>query len=194
MNVYFNASIAGKKRFPAEFKTIVSVIESLGHKVYSDHVLKRDPEAVNKQTRKQHEADFQKAREEIQKSEVMIVEATYPSIGVGHTTTIALEMHKSVLILHQNDPHGLLIGDPNRLLFLKKYRAGDKQMLKKIIRDFLEKASKRLLNVRFNLMIDETEENYLEWVSKIQKISKADYIRQLIDNDLKNDNDYDNFS
>lgn len=34
-------------------------------------------------------------------------------------------------------------------------------------------------------MIDETEEEHLGWASKKKGISKADYLRQLIDEDLK---------
>src|SRR3989344_3448817 len=193
MNIYFNASLAGKEKYLKEFREIISIIEDLGHMVYSDHVMKRDAENINRQIRKYHELDFRRARNEIQKSDAMVVEATYPSIGVGHTMTIALEMHKSVFVLYQNEPHGLLVGDPNRLLFLKKYKPEDNQELKNIIKGFLERVNKRVLKKRFNLMIDEMEEEYLEWKSKKRKISKADCIRQLIDDNLRKDKDYDNF-
>lgn len=190
MKVYFNASMTGQEKYSKEFKTIIKIIEDLGNDVYSEHVSKRNPKDVNNQTIEQHEADFKKARDQIQKSDVMVVEATYPSIGVGHTMTIALEMHKGVLVLYQNTPHGLLVGDPNRLLTLKKYNLKEIGRLKDVIQTFLEKTSKRLLNKRFNLMIDETEDEYLEWVSQKRGISRADYIRQLIDEDIKNDKDY----
>ena len=194
MKVYFNASMAGQEKYSKEFKAIIKIIEDLGNDVYSEHISQRNPKDVNNQTTEQHEADFKKARDQIQKSDVMVVEATYPSIGVGHTMTIALEMHKGVLVLYQNTPHGLLVGDPNRLLTLKKYSLKDIEELKSVIETFLEKANKRLLNKRFNLMIDETEDEYLEWVSQKRGISRADYIRQLIDEDLKNDNDYNRIS
>lgn len=182
--------MTGQEKYSKEFKTIIKIIEDLGNDVYSEHVSKRNPKDVNNQTIEQHEADFKKARDQIQKSDVMVVEATYPSIGVGHTMTIALEMHKGVLVLYQNTPHGLLVGDPNRLLTLKKYNLKEIGRLKDVIQTFLEKTSKRLLNKRFNLMIDETEDEYLEWVSQKRGISRADYIRQLIDEDIKNDKDY----
>lgn len=180
--------MAGREKYLKQFKAIVKTIENLNHEVYSDHVFKRDYRKVNKQSNKQHEFDFQKARDKIQKSDVMVVEATYPSIGVGHTMTIALEMHKAVLVLYQNDPHGLLVGDPNRLLTAKKYSLKDIKNLKNVISTFLEKANRRLLNKRFNFMIDEMEEEYLEWASNKKGVSKADYIRQLIDEDLKGNN------
>lgn len=180
--------MAGREKYSKQFKAIVKTIENLKHEVYSNHVFKRDYRNVNKQSNKQHEFDFQKARDQIQKSDVMIVEATYPSIGVGHMMTIALDMHKAVLVLYQNDPHGLLVGDPNRLLTVKKYNLKENKTLKNIISTFLEKANRRLLNKRFNFMIDEMEEEYLELASNKRGVSKADYIRQLIDEDLKENN------
>lgn len=190
MRVYFNASIAGKDKHIKEFEAITKTAEDLGCTVYKDHVLKRDASRVNNQTRLQHEKDFRKARERIQNSDVMIVEASYPSIGVGYTMTIALEMNKPILVLYKNDPHGLLVGDPNRLLKLKKYDLKNKVGLKKAIYHFLENSKKRILNIRFNLMIDENEENYLEWISKKMNISKANYIRNLIDEEMRNKMEY----
>lgn len=180
--------MAGREKYLKQFRAIVKTLENLKHEVYSNHVFKRDFRKVNRQTKKEHEFDFQKARDQIQKSDVMVVEGTYPSIGVGHMMTIALEMHKAVLVLYQNDPHGLLVGDPNRLLTVKKYSLKDGKALKNALSVFLEKANRRLLNKRFNFMIDEMEEDYLEWASNKKGISKADYIRQLIDEDLKENN------
>lgn len=194
MKIYFNASLLGKEKYLKEFKEIIKIFSELGHEVYSDHVMKRDYKKVNKQTREQHEADFQKARNQIQESDVMIVEATYPSIGVGHTMTIALEMYKSVLILYQNQttPHGLLIG--NRLLTVKKYSLKNSEKLKQIIKTFLIKAEQHLLKKRFNFMLDKTQEDYLDWVSKIQRISKANFIRILIDKNIRGDRAYSKIS
>jgi len=185
MKAYFNASLAGKEKYPKEFKAIIKIIKDLSHEVYSDHVMKRDYKKVNKQTRGQHEADFQRARNQIQKSDVMVAEATYPSIGVGHTMTIALEMYKSVLILYQTTPHGLLIGDPNRLLTVKRYSLKSPQKLKQIIKTFLKRSERRLLKKRFNFMLDKTQEDYLNWMSKKQGISKANFLRQLIDESIQ---------
>lgn len=190
MKVYFNASLAGKEKYQEEFKTLIKIIKELEHDVYADHIMNRDHRKLNKQTKEEHEANFQKARNQIQKSDVMIVEATYPSIGVGYAMTIALEMYKSVLVLCQTTPHGLLIGDPNRLLTVKKYKIKNREKLKDIIKMFLKKSESRLLKKRFNFMIDQTQEEYLEWVSKKQLISKSNFIRQLVDESLKNNKEY----
>lgn len=199
MKIYFNASLAGRLKYERQFKKIVQLIEELGHDVYADHVLKRDFKEVNRQSRQQHEADFQKARKKIQQSDAMIVEASYPSIGVGRTMSICLEMKKNVLVLYQTVPHGLLlgeehllIGDKNRLLTVKKYGIENAVKLREIITTFLKKVEKRTLKIRFNLMIDKAQKDYLNWISKRQTISKSDFIRQLIDKSILNNGQFRN--
>lgn len=185
MRVYFNASMDGRPRCVKHFRPIVKAIKGLNHKVFSDHVLK--VKKINGD-KKQIQFDFQRARESIQKSDVMVMEATYPSIEVGHMMALALEMHKAVLVLYQDGHYNLSMGDPNRLLTVRKYDPSDYKALKKTVSVFLDKANKRLLNKRFNFMIDETEEEYLGWTSKKKGISRADYLRQLIDEDLRKNN------
>lgn len=193
MKVYFNASLFGKEKYSEEFNLIIECVKKSGHEIYAEHVMKRDFKVVNKQGKEQHEADFQRARKEIQKSDFVIAEATSPSIGVGYIISIALELYKPVLILYQNTPHGLLMGDPNRLLTVKKYSLKDAVRLKRIIQLFLEKAKNRLLKKRFNFMLDKIQEDYLEWISRQETMSKANFIRQLIDKNMQKNKEYKNF-
>lgn len=183
MKAYFNASLFGKEKYLKDYKTIIKIIHELGHTAYADHVMNREPKDVQKYSPDQHAKDFQKIRKTIEKSDVMIIEATYPSIGVGHTMAMALQMYKNVLVLYRSPetPHGLLIGDPDRLLSIKKYDPDNYEKLKSIIDTFLKKAQKRLLKIRLNLMIDKEQEEYLNFVSQTKGVSKSDFIRQLID-------------
>ncbi len=190
MKIYFNASLAGKEEYLKEFKAILKVANKLADQVYADHVMKRNYRQVNKQTKKQHELDFQRARNMISKSDVMIVEATYPSIGVGHTMTIALEMYKPTLVLYRTTPHGLLIGDLNRLLTIKKYSLRNKKRLGQTIKTFLKKSKKKILKKRFNFMLDQTQDDYLNWISKRENISKANFIRMLIGKSTDENKEY----
>lgn len=183
MKVYFNASLAGKGKYLKEYKAIIKTIHDLGHTVYADHVMLREAAEVSKQTKDQHDKDYRKARQQIENSDVMIVEATHPSIGVGHTISIALQMYRSVLILYRNPeaPHGMLVGDPDRLMFVKKYSLEFPDKLNDTIATFLYNAQRKLLKIRFNLMIDREQEEYLNMISQVKAISKSDFVRQLID-------------
>ncbi|MBI4098039.1 MAG: hypothetical protein HY426_03280 [Candidatus Levybacteria bacterium] len=187
MKIYFNASLAGKKDYLEHYKIIINVVKKIGHEVISDQVMKRDVANVNLQTKEEHAKDFQKAKKEIKNSDVMIIEGTAPSIGVGLLMGIALDMYKPVLILYLTTPHGLLIGDPDRLLTVKYYASGDRAGLRKIIKVFLESANKRALKYKFNLMINKSQKDYLGKVSKNIGVSRAKVIRNLIDIEFKRD-------
>ncbi len=187
MKIFFNASLAGKGKYLKEYETIIKTMTRMGHTVYSEHIISRDAEKVRKQSNEEHERDYRRVREQIEKSDVMVVEATYPSIGVGHIISIALQNYKSVLILYRSPeaPHGMLVGDPERLIFIRKYSPDQPEKLKAILEKFLDNAKKKLLNVRFNMMIDKEEEEYLDMVSRMKGISKSDFVRQLIDKSLR---------
>ena len=50
---------------------------------------------------------------------------------------------------------------------------------------FLEKAEKKLLKKRFNFLLSENQDEYLNSVSQKENISKAYFIRRLIDEALE---------
>uniref|UniRef100_A0A7V3J9T9 Ribbon-helix-helix protein CopG domain-containing protein n=1 Tax=candidate division CPR3 bacterium TaxID=2268181 RepID=A0A7V3J9T9_UNCC3 len=180
MKVFFHSSIFGKQFYKEHYKTIVKICEDSGHQVYADHMLKRNYTDTDRFTPKEHQRDFQKLTKQIKESDAVIVEGTYPSIGTGHYMTIALNYLKPVLVLYQKDPHGVLVGDPNRLLVLKKYSIEDRENLKKKIKEFLITARKKTLKNRFNLMLDDEMVEYLDKKSKENRVSKADVVRQLV--------------
>lgn len=180
MKIFFHASIYGKRLYEKQYKTIVKLCVDTNNEIYADHILKRNYHDTDKFTRKGHENDFQKITKEIRKSDAVIVEGTYPSIGTGHYMTIALNYLKPVLVLYQKNPHGVLVGDPNRLLFLEKYNIKQIDDLAKKINRFLLTAKKKTLKNRFNLMLDNEMVNFLDSQAKKTGFSKADIIRQMI--------------
>jgi len=120
MVIFFHSSIFGKQYYKDNYEEIVSVCKKLGNKVFSDHMLKRDYTDTDKFTREEHQKDFQKLSSQIKESDVVVIEGSYPSTGTGHYMTIALNYSKPVLVLYTKNPHGVLVGDPNRLLFFEK--------------------------------------------------------------------------
>jgi len=186
MKIFFHASIYGKRFYERQYKAIVEICKTNKNEVYSDHILKRSYHNKDKFTREDHERDFRKITNEIKKSDTVIVEGTYPSIGTGHYITIALSYLKPVLVLYQKNPHGILVGDPNRLLFLEKYNINDLDGLNKKITKFILIAKKKTLKNRFNLMLDNEMVEFLNVQAKKLNLSKADLIRQMISEKIKN--------
>lgn len=180
MKIFFHSSIFAKQKNEKNYKTIVDICKNLGNEVFADHMLKRSYHDTDKFSRKEHEADFQRLTKQIKESDVVIVEGTAPSIGTGHYMTIALGYLKPVLVLYQKKPHGVLVGDPNRLLVLRKYKLEDIDDLKNKIELFLKNSDDKKLKNRFNLMLDNQMVSFLEKRSNELKVSKADVVRKLI--------------
>lgn len=180
MKIFFHSSIFAKQKYEKNYKVIVDICKKSGHEVFADHMLKRSYHDTDKFSRKEHESDFQGLTKQIKDSDVMIVEGTAPSIGTGHYMTIALGYLKPVLVLYQKRPHGVLVGDPNRLLVLRKYNLKDIGDLKNKIILFLENSDDMKLKNRFNLMLDNQMVSFLENRSNELKVSKADVVRKLI--------------
>lgn len=185
MNIFFHASIYGKRLYEKQYKNIVKICSEIGNNVYADHILRRSYHDTDKFTREEHEKDFKKITNEIKKSDAVIIEGTYPSIGTGHYMTIALGYLKPALVLYQKNPHGVLVGDPNRLLFLDKYDINKPDDLKRKIIKFLLVAKKKTLKNRFNLMLDEEMVDFLDIQAKRMNLSKADLVRQMIFEKIK---------
>lgn len=185
MKIFFHASLYGKRLYKKEYETIVRLCKDTNNQIYSDHILKRNYHDTDNFSRQDHEKDFQQLTSEIKKSNVVIVEGTYPSIGTGHYMTIALNYLKPVLVLYKKNPHGVLVGDPNRLLFLEKYNSNNLDELRGKISKFLLIADKKTLKNRFNIMLDEQMVDYLDRQSMKIGSSKADVVRQMILEKLK---------
>lgn len=184
MNIFFHASIFAKEQFEVQYSEIVRICRSAGHNIFDDHILNRSYRDTDKFDIKQHQNDFKKLTKQIRMSDVVIVEGTAPSIGTGHYMTIALFHLKPTLVLYQGNPHGVLVGDPNRLLSLKKYSLSNISDLEVKLLQFLKESKVKLLKNRFNLMLDDEMMSLLAEHALKKNTSKADVLRNLITENL----------
>lgn len=186
MKVFFSASIAGKNKYLKDYEMIIRAIKEFGHDVYSDHVMKNECDRDDLKLKKDYREYSKSIKNLLNESDVVVAETSFPSIMVGFILHLALQQRKSILVLFQNNPHRILVGDTSKFLVLRRYRPNQYQKLKKILSKFFDKARDKSLYIRFNLMIDETLDRIIEKKSKKENISKADYIRKLIEEDDNN--------
>ncbi len=186
MKVFFNASIAGKNKHLQDYKIVINAIKELGHTVYSNHVIKNECDREDLKLEKDYRKYSKSIKDLLSKSDVVVTETSFPSIMVGFVLCLALQQRKSVLALFQNNPHRILVGDNSKLLTLRRYRPDQYQRLKKILSKFFDKDKNKSLHIRFNLMINKTLNRTIEKKSRKENISKADYIRRVIEEDIDN--------
>jgi len=121
---------------------------------------------------------------DIKKADGIVIEATDTNFDMGRLITLALLQHKPVLILQKKDSgQGLDLGE-SRLVSNKTYKTADDKKLMKLVKDFTEDIKKQRLSYRFNLMLSRDINSYLMDQAQAKNISKADYIRTLIIQDM----------
>jgi len=122
---------------------------------------------------------------EIKKADGIVVECSETNFDLGRLLTLSLLQHKPVLLLQMKvHTHELELGE-SRLVTKKTYKPEDEKHIEKCLINFVSIIEKQRLSYRFNLMLSRDINNYLMDQAQNKSISKADYIRTLIVQDMK---------
>jgi len=105
----------------------------------------------------------------------------------GFQVAEAAERQRYVLVLvpaGSEDKAG--VREDSKFLTLKSFQ---EENLSRIIKEYLDHRKRGNLK-RFNFVIPSEQVQYLEWVAKNKKQSKSDFVRELIQKEMGNDEDY----
>jgi hypothetical protein len=188
MKLFYNASLTGKKLFLREYEAIYAVIKET-EKITMLHspVLVGTPEKVVAETISQASAYFKKLQGWIKEADVCVFEASYPSMGVGYEIAMAMQLGKSVIVLHLPDKKSeVLSGLTSDKLQMIEYTI---ETLSVILKKALAYAVEQQ-DTRFNFFVSPRIINFLDWIAKKKRIPRAVYLRRLIEEDLKKNKDY----
>lgn len=174
MNVVFLSSPTEKKE---KYDFILDVLKKYKLKVFNGtYPFKADLKQLQR-----YEADVIK---EIKKCDAMVVEGTNTTIDLGRFITLGLQQHKSVLLLQKEGQSTQPLLSNSRLVKMTVYNPAKTAKVKEIIDDFIDQMKKQRLVYRFNLMLSPDINEYVMDKAQKQGISKADYIRSLIADDM----------
>lgn len=186
MKIYFTASITGKKFYKENYVRIVEEMNRFGCTVY-DNTANKERKDIENLTRTQLDANFKEIWKSMKESDVVVAEISYPSVSIGFEVTSALKMSKQVLVLHVPTNHASLLGATrDRNLVVCEYSLENLNIK-------LSKALRKLendINVRFNLFISKNLMANLDSVALNQRMNKSEYVRQLIERDMKRNKRY----
>lgn len=180
MNIYFTASIVGRKRYLQNYLNIIEILSKKGHKVTSDHIIKSSENQINFQTEEQRKKFHKRLKKWIMDANAVVVETSFPSISVGFEISLALNLGKPVLLLHTNEGPTLLSSYSSEKLFCEKYTEAT---LRDVIEDFLLFVEGNA-DSRFTFFITSNIAHFLEKVSREKKIPKSVYLRKLIEKEI----------
>lgn len=181
MNVYFTASIVGKKHYLKNYLQIIEILKAKGFQVQSDHIIKSTEEEIRMETIKKRMIFHQKLQKWISSCDFLVAEVSFPSISVGYEISMAVHKGKPVLLLYKDGVGpSLFINHYDERVVCEKY---DQYSLAEIIEDFL-KYIKGTSDTRFTFYITRVMNNFLEKQAKMKRLPKAAYLRELIHRDM----------
>lgn len=125
-----------------------------------------------------------------EQADLLVIETNKDSIALGYQIGIFINNRKPVLILH---PKNTQLGDfvPGQIDNIYQYitiKAYTTPQINVILKNYLEelKVDKR----RFNFFITSDLVEYLNWVPFAKKKARSEFMRQLIRDQMKKDNEY----
>ena len=182
MNVYFTASIIGKKNFLNNYLSIIDILRKNGSTVQSEHIINETESAIHIETREARLKFLRKLESWIRKCDFMVVETSFPSISVGYEISLGVQYHKPVLILYSiGNPPSLLAHHSDGTVVCEKYTSAT---LRTIIDDFVNYV-REACDRRFTFFITPQIAVYLQKVSRKEKMPKSVYLRKLIESHIK---------
>lgn len=125
--------------------------------------------------------------EAINRSDIVIIEATNYGFQEGFYTSQALQQKKPVLLITRENIRGRLVhGIKNKLLTVSHYDSHDD--LKKIVNKFIKSNTISTKDLRFNFFIDRHIYSYLREVSYETGKNKSEIIRELLEEEIDRKN------
>lgn len=186
MKVYFVGSIRGKKKYQANYETIVNLLKSKGHDVFEDTIRPSENEVYTMEA--PQKSDFvSQVNKWIAASDIVIAEISFPSVGVGYEIAHSVSKGKPVVVLADNaDAMHFVDGIIADKLVTVQYT---NENLEAELSSAIEYASD-IQDTRFNFFISPKHQNYLDWISKERKIPRAVFLRNLIEREMENDEEF----
>jgi len=99
MKIYFAFTVTGNRSKLEDTKKLVSLLEEKGHFILTKHLFSNDPFEIDSKLRP--EQVFLRDMEWLQSSDIVIIEATGSSFGIGFEAGYALgALNKTVYLLY----------------------------------------------------------------------------------------------
>jgi hypothetical protein len=186
MKVHFIGDLSGNK---VDYKRIVDIVKKRGNELITEHSIVRTLKDVETETPEDAELYAKKMSQWLKQSDMVIVETTIPLLGAGYEIAIALQLGKPVIALYRpdgkNTPHVLKGLESDKLQVIGY---NDKN-LEEALGLAMEYATEQM-DTRFNFFVSPSIVNYLDWVAKKRKLPRAVYLRRLIEEDMRANDEY----
>lgn len=183
MKIFYTASYLGKQKYQENYNQVLKAIEETGAEVISpekgNYQSLLTPQEVEelKYPKKIH---YEAIRKGILWSDAVVIEITNEDFQLGHEATLAIQNKKYVLCLSLFEDFSEKI--QNRYFYGAKY---NEYNIEEIIDNFIKTVEDDQFSERFNLFLSPTQSQYLDKKALENKMNKSEYLRFLLDRDMK---------
>lgn len=190
MNIFFTCSTSALLENYKRYNRFIKAIKEAGHKI-SDEWVDEAKYNISIGNLGDTDAFYQRKLEAIYNSDLLIAEGTIKSFTVGHQITIALTRSIPVLFFYQENKKtaksSYVEGIKSIWLTKASYRNDNEAI--QLMLDFIKTYSNKNKKYRFNLVLTQAENAFLESQMKKLNISKTEIIRSLIKKEMNVDNE-----
>lgn len=191
MKVFFSCSTGNLLDHKDDYLAIVDSIEHNGHTITRDWLRKAVEQTQNGESRNTRSDLYTKVMSAISQSDAIVFDCTVRSMGIGHQLTYALDKSKPTLLLFKknsnNNEDFFITGSKSSFLTIKNYTS--KKEIPELVKSFLVKNLSKP-KVRFQLVLDKVQNDFIEWASYRYKRNKSEIIKSAIDRIASEDKDY----
>lgn len=187
MKVFFLSTPRGMDKLGDNYQKIYDSITKLGYENVSNFIVGVEPDAFYKGVEVDRVKHYKQMVDDVKKADVVVFETSTHSLAVGHMVNLALSMGKPVVALYVKDnmPY-FLSGLVDEKLQLLEYK---KENIQELLDEALSYATGQA-DTRFNFFVSPSIVNYLDWVSKQKRIPRAVYLRKMIEEDMRDNEEY----
>jgi hypothetical protein len=182
MKVYFSAARVFSKELHSNYEEILSALNNHGFKVI-ENTVNRKTKSTLEMTEEEKIDNYLQIIKSIDSADFCVIEASFPStLHIGHEITVSLEKNKMTIVLYEKGKvPAQFMGLKNDKLIWVEYELG--RIEEKL--GGLLKEIKNDVDVRFNFFLPRSLVAYLDWVGKDTGTNKSEYIRMLIEKEVK---------
>lgn len=192
MRIFLSASIYGKQHLEDSCKKIVELTKKSGHKIISDHILK----TTNKQMaqwKKDKDIKYHNfVIDGIKNADAVFAEISHSSTSVGYLIALAAQAGKPVVCFYNGEekPHLFAtLEEQNDKFVVAQYKNVEdlNKLVPKMI-DFINEGQ----DTRFNFFVTPKHINYMNWIAKSKRIPRSVFLRRLIEQEMKSNDNFSN--
>lgn len=176
MRVYFAGSSSARQNYEV-YRKIITFIQKSGHEVLRSWIV----EVLDNQDIGEVHDVLVRQENLLRQSDLMVIESSTPSFGIGYMMHQAIRLHIPVLCLYpeghnDHDLSTVIAGNDSSLLSLHSYNA---QNLKKILAKQIQSLGSNEL-IKFNFLANKKITEFLEKNATAHKKSKSEYLRDVL--------------